>query len=243
MAQTLFRCLEIIHGPDLLHDIYGRTNLGDNLLDTLVGHRRLIQGIPADAGGIDTGHLLTVFPQGQLCESFLPAHQPAGTMRCGVIPVRITFANADQAAVTHVDGDQQLFTRPGGHGAFAQDHVVGVDIVVNGSELLHSCQTHSGQDHVHHGFAVQCSKMLDDTHIVDIVVEQLTGHPGQILGNINRVFFAQTLNGGLDLLIAAFLFQLCNGLLDLVISAAPEGLAAFVLIERATSLPRWREPE
>ena len=55
--------------------------------------------------GKDTLHFLLELLHGQSIEGRLAAHQPAGAMRCGAIPILVALADADQATVTHVDGD------------------------------------------------------------------------------------------------------------------------------------------
>ena len=72
----------------------------------------------------------------------------------GAVPFPVAKAGAEQAAVAHVDGDQQLFSRLGGHSALAQDAMLQIDIVVDGGELLLGMEAHALQDHIHHGPAV-----------------------------------------------------------------------------------------
>ena len=65
---------------------------------------------------------------------------------------------------------------------------------------------------------------------MDVVVEQLTLHIGQVFRNIQHVLFLQRRNGLLNFLETPLRFQLGNGLLNLMTGSAPECPAAFVLI-------------
>ena len=121
----------------------------DNLVDTLVGHGRLIQGGAVYAGGVNTFHLLTVFVKAQTIECFLSAHQSTGSMGSRAVPVGVTLADANQAAITHVDGDQQLLTGIGSYSTLAENHVVSVNVIVDSSKLFYCCQTHAHKYHIH----------------------------------------------------------------------------------------------
>ena len=76
------------------------------------------------------------------------------------VPVLIALAHTDQASVPHIDGNEQLFSGLGGHSAFAQDHGIGVDVVVDGSELLLHMELHAPDDLVHHGLPVECLSLI-----------------------------------------------------------------------------------
>ena len=58
---------------------------------------------------------------------------------------------------------------------------------------------------------------------MDIVLEQLTLHIGQIFGDIQLVLLLERLDGLLDLLEPALGLQLVNGGLNLILGAAPKG--------------------
>ena len=107
-------------------------------------------------------------------ERLLTAHETAGTVGSRAVPFLVALAHADQAAVAHVDGNQQLFPGFGGNSALAEDHLLRVDIVVDGSKLFDLSQPHTAQDHIGHGLAVEHSKALCDAHVVDIILKQLS---------------------------------------------------------------------
>ena len=75
-------------------------------------------------------------------------------MRSGAVPILITLANADQTAVTHVDGDQQLLIGLCGDRALTQDHGVRIDIVVDGGERPHHREAHADHDDIDHSLAI-----------------------------------------------------------------------------------------
>ena len=62
---------------------------------------------------------------------------------------------------THLEQSLALF---GGHSSFPQDHGVGIDIVVDGGELLLHMELHAFDDLVHHGLPVEHGEVLDDLH-------------------------------------------------------------------------------
>ena len=97
-------------------------------------------------------------------------------MRSGAVPLFISLANADQASVTHVDGDEQLFASFGRNGAFAKDHGVRINIIMDGGEFVRNRESHPGHDDVRHSFSVQNGEALGQLHVVDVVVAQLTLH-------------------------------------------------------------------
>ena len=71
--------------------------MSDDLLHALIGHGRLVQRVGHNTGGVDTLHFLLELLHGQSIEGRLAAHQPAGAMRCGAIPILVALADADQA--------------------------------------------------------------------------------------------------------------------------------------------------
>lgn len=120
--------------------------MSDDLLHALIGHGRLVQRVGHNTGGVDTLHFLLELLHGQSIEGRLAAHQPAGAMRCGAIPILVALADADQATVTHVDGDQQLLAGLGGDRALTQDHGVRINIVVDGGKLIDRSKPHALND-------------------------------------------------------------------------------------------------
>ena len=100
-------------------------------------------------------------------------------------------------------GDEQLLSGFCGDRPFPQDHGVSVDIVVDGGELLLHMELHALDDLVHHGLPVEHGEVLDDLHVVDILLKQLPGHIGQGFGDAGLLEVFQLLEFFLDLLLPA----------------------------------------
>ena len=216
----------------MLDDLGGGSDLGDDLIHGLVGHGRLVQSLLHDGGGVDAGHLGAVFVQRELSEGLFAAHQTPRAVGGGAVPVGVAPADADEAAVPHIDGDQQLFALFGRDRALAQDHRVGVDVVVDGGELFRRGQPQTGEDDVGHGPAIEHGEALHDAHIVDVVLEQLPFHPGQVAGYGGGLFplLLQLFDGIVDLFMAALGLQFFDGLIDLEAGAAGKRAVALVLV-------------
>ena len=146
------------------------------------------------------------------------------------VPILVTLAHAEQAPVPHIDGDEQSLALFGGHSSFPQDHGVGIDIVVDGGELLLHMELHAFDDLVHHGLPVEHGEVLDDLHVVDILLKQLSGHIGQGLGDVGLLEVFQFLQFFLDLLLPALRFHSGNQRLDGGIVSAVEHLIARLLV-------------
>ena len=132
----LFCCLEIVDRLDSAKDFGGRLDVLYDLLHALVSHGGLIEGVGDNAGGGDSCHLGLLLSHGQPLEGGAAGHQTSGTVRCRAVPILVTLANADQGAVTHIDGNQELLAGLGGNSALAEYHLIHINVVVNGLEGL-----------------------------------------------------------------------------------------------------------
>ena len=121
----------------------------------------------------------------------------------GAVPVLVALTHAQQGAVPHVDGDEKLFPRLGGHRPLPQNHGVGVDIVVDGGKLLLHMELHPLDNLVQHSLAVQPGEVLHQLHVVDILVEQRSGHIGQRPGDAGQLLAFPALQLLLDVLLPA----------------------------------------
>ena len=128
--MQLFSSLEIIDRADHLHDLHRRRYIGNNALHWLISHGALVQSVLADRGGIDAVHLLGIGLHCEILFCSAPAEQAASAVGCRAVPLRITLADAQQAAVTHIDGDQQLLALLGGDCTLADNIGLVVDVVV-----------------------------------------------------------------------------------------------------------------
>ena len=70
-----------------------------------------------------------------MLEGLGAAHDAAGAVWGGEVPVGIALAGAYQGAVPHVHGDDALLSLAGGDGALADDIVV-ADVVVHALEAF-----------------------------------------------------------------------------------------------------------
>ena len=151
-------------------------------------------------------------------------------MRRGAVPVLVALAHTEQAPIPHIDGDEQLLARLGGDRPFPQDHGVGIDIVVDGGELLLHMELHAFDDLVHHGLPVEHGEVLDDLHVVDILLKQLSGHIGQGLGDVGLLEVFQFLQFFLDFLLPTLRLHLSHQRLKGHIIGTVEHLVARLLI-------------
>ncbi len=127
---------EVVDGTDDFVHPGCRTDVVQDVPHVFVGHGAFIQGGAAHRGGVHVFHLFFVFRKGKRPLRLCPAHQAAGTVRRGIIPVCVSFSRADQTAVSHVDGNQQFFALLRGNRAFPQNHVFRVDVIMYGGELF-----------------------------------------------------------------------------------------------------------
>ena len=151
-------------------------------------------------------------------------------MGSGAVPVLVALAHTEQAPVPHIDGDEQLLPRLGGHSPLPQDHGVGIDIVVDGSELLLHMEFHALDDLVHHGLPVEHGEVLDDLHIVDILLKQFSRHISESLGDVGLLDVFQFLQFFLDLLLPALCLHLGHQRLQGGIISTVEYLIARLLV-------------
>ena len=100
-------------------------------------------------------------------------------MRCGIIPLRIPFPDADQSAVAHVDRNQQSLALLRGNRTLSKNHVLGIDIVVYGGKTVCFRPAHSFENRLCHCLSVQGGKLLDDFHIVKIVLQIVSFYIGK----------------------------------------------------------------
>lgn len=93
----------------------------DDLVNRLICHGGFIDGGFADRGCIDALHRPFVFLHIQFLPGFFPGHNSARAVGSGIIPIRISPADCQDAAVPHIDGDQDLFALMGGDGPLPQN--------------------------------------------------------------------------------------------------------------------------
>ena len=89
-----------------------RDGIGNDLPDLVhapVGEGGLVQRILSDAGGVDPLH--GGFEEGNriIFGDILALHDPAGAVRRGTVPVRVSEAGPEQDPVAHIDRDDDGF--------------------------------------------------------------------------------------------------------------------------------------
>ena len=136
MLFILLRRLKIVDRLDSADDLGGRLDVLNDLVHALVRHRRLVKGIGDDAGGVDTRHLRLILCHSKTLEGGRTGHQTSRAVRCRTIPILVTLTNADERAITHIDGNEQLLASLGRYCTLSEYHLIHVYVVVNGLESL-----------------------------------------------------------------------------------------------------------
>ena len=99
--------LEIIQRFQMIQNRYGLINIGLYVL--LIGRRCLVTRPRFHRGGINPFHRLAEFLHGNGFKGCITGHHPAGSMRCRLVPIRISLPLAKQGTVAHIQGNQQHF--------------------------------------------------------------------------------------------------------------------------------------
>lgn len=109
--------------------------------------------VPSLTDVVYTSHLLLVFLERKFFDSLGTGHDAACAVRGRAIPFGIAFANGQDASVTHVDGNENLFAFMCGDGSFSENHLIDIDVVVNGMKRFAGLKAGSFQQ-----FLAICSR-------------------------------------------------------------------------------------
>lgn len=101
-------------------------------------------------------------------------------MRSRVIPFGIAFADGQNASVTHVDGNENLFTFMCGDGPFSENHLIDIDVVVDGMESFAGLQACSFQQGFGNLLPVQSGKLLAKSYIMQILLQVFAGNKAKV---------------------------------------------------------------
>ena len=142
-----------------------------------------------DGSRIDSLHALLVFLQCQGFLRFFTRHQPSGSVRGRIVPLRISFSDGENTAVTHIDRNQHSFSFVRCDCAFSEYHLVCVDIVMNRVERIGAGKAGSFQQDFRHFFPVPACKLLADLHVVQIGFQIFSGQIAEILRHLRFVRF------------------------------------------------------
>ena len=110
-------------------------------------------------------------------------------MRGRVIPLGIAFAECQDASVTHVDGNENLFTLMCGDGSFSENHLIDIDVVVNGMKRFAGLKAGSFQQFFGNLLPVQSSKLLAKSHIMQILPQVFSGDKAKIFRQLFSALF------------------------------------------------------
>ena len=152
--------LEIIDWFHHVDNVHGVTDDIQDIVKGFVGHRSLVNGTFVYRCCIYACHLLLVFLEGKLFDCLGTGHDAACAVRGRVIPLGIAFAECQDASVTHVDGNENLFTLMCGDGSFSENHLIDIDVVVNGMKRFAGLKAGSFQQFFGNLLPVQSSKLL-----------------------------------------------------------------------------------
>ena len=151
-------------------------------------------------------------------------------MRCGEIPVGISLSHADKRTVTHIYRNKNFFAFPSRYRAFSQNHVVGVNVVVDSGELFCNVEFHARDNFVNHGFSVEHGEFLDYFHIVNVIFKKLIFHVSQMFRHICMFRVSEFCQFFLNLLFPALRFKSRNKLINFLLGGLIENFIRLKLI-------------
>ena len=101
-------------------------------------------------------------------------------MRAGIVPLGIAPADGEDAAVAHVDRDEDALALVSGDSALAKDHFLRVDVVVHRMERRAGRDAEMREHDLGDLLAVQLGEALADRNVVQVVVEVLAEEEGEV---------------------------------------------------------------
>ena len=131
-------------------------------------------------------------------------------MRSRKIPVTVALSSTKQTSVPHIDGYQQTFAFLCRYCSFTENHIISINIVVNGSKLFFDMKSHAFYNFICHCLAIQCGKFLNNFHIVDILFKKFMFSISQMFWNISAFGVHKLFKFRLNLFFFAFGFKFFN---------------------------------
>ena len=122
-----------------------------------------------------------------------------------VVPRLVAAPFRDDGAVAHVKRNEHGLSRVRGDGPLAKNHLIHVDIIVDGMELRRGVKPRSRQNLHQHAHAVAGGEALADVNIVQVVVHVAAVEPAQVGGRVGFGAFVprcELLERRLDLVAA-----------------------------------------
>ena len=124
---------------------------------------------PTDAG-VDAFHALLEGGKGEAVLRLSAAEKPSRAVGSALVPVVVAESCADERAVAHVEGYEQPLALARRDRALPQDHVLHVDVVVDGREDSRLAKLHRVEYALLDDPAVQRREALHERHIVKVIV-------------------------------------------------------------------------
>ena len=161
---------EVVDRAYLLFDTNCIADGVDYRLRVLIRHGAFVEGVLTDRGGVDALHALLEGGKGEAVLRLRAAEKPSRAVGSALVPVVVAESCADERAVAHVEGDEQPFALARRDRALPQDHVLHVDIVVDGREEIRLMELHRVEYAILDDLAVQRREALHQRHIVKVIV-------------------------------------------------------------------------
>lgn len=174
---------EIVDRADPLFNYYGIAYRVDYGLWILIRHGAFVEGVGADGGGEDAIHALFEIGEGEAVLRLRAAEEPSRAVGSALVPVIVAEPCADECPVAHVERDQQALTLTRRDRALSQDHVLHVDIVVDGREEIRLVQLQRVQYALLDDLAVERGEALHERHVVKVAVPVLPCEIGELKGD------------------------------------------------------------
>ena len=146
------------------------------------------------------------------------------------VPVGIAQSPAQQAPVPHIHGDEEDLVLLCRNSALAQDHRLGVDIVVHGGELFFGVPVHPLDDDIGHGLAVLPGKFLHDRHIMEVLLKELALAVGKMCRDVGLLGISAPADLLFDLPASALRAHIGNELPDAFRIAVVEAAVGLLLV-------------
>lgn len=242
------RRFEVVNRSHNVDDVHRVGDGADDVLDGLVGARRLVDGALVHRGRIDALHGGPIFAQVERFPRLATRHDAARAVGRRVVPRLVAAPFRDDGAVAHVKRNEHGLSRVRGDGALAKNHLIHVDVVVDGMELRRGVKPRSRQNLHQHAHAVAGGEALTDINIVQVVVHVAAVEPAQVGGHVGFGAFVprcELLERRLDLVAApgrlVRVDELPLALEEALLAAVQIDGKALVVVRHLQ--PRLREPE
>ena len=170
-SPSLDRSFKVVSRLHLFYNLNRIPDILNDTLDPLVGKRAFVQSALVNRGGIDPLHRLSIVLHRDGLLSLSSGEDSSSTVRCGIVPVAVSLTDADESAIPHVDGDDELLALVGRDSPLAEDAMLYINVVVDALKLLLYSPAHMPNDLLGNIGSVQLGIFLDDIWTAIIFVE------------------------------------------------------------------------